>query len=404
MNMTPPPSSINETPVFPTELAKPNSARPDIGFGRIAVFVSVASMILLIANGFVCATWSHFFGMTGWLSWQFIPGSLALTFIMSTIVGFRFSNPLLRIVYAVSALWLGMLNFGFFAAAACWIVDGIVWLMGSPIPHFYLAAILFGVAFFVAIYGLINAAWLRTTQVNVALPNLPEVWQGRTVALLTDLHLGHISGPVFLSRILAKLRSMHPEAVLISGDLFDGTTVGANELVAGWRGFSARQGVFYIAGNHDDFGGRRIFLDAVNRTGIRVLNNEKVSIEGLQIVGVHDSEAEDPSKLRDILRQARLDPEFPSILLAHRPTNLSVAEEEGISLQLSGHTHQGQMWPWNLLVSRIYERFAYGLNRLGTMWVYTSSGAGTWGPPLRVGTKSEIVLIKFEKPCTNNKT
>lgn len=401
--MTASPSSVKETPAFPADSSKSNPARPGLELKRIAVFASVVSTILLTANGFVCATWSHFFRMPGWLWWQFIPGSLVLAFIASTIIGFRISNPLLRIVYTVSASWLGALNFAFFAAAACWIADGIMWLMGLPVPRFALAAVLFGAAFLTTIYGLINARWLRITQVNVALPKLPERWRGRTVALVTDLHLGHIFGPAFLRRVLAKLRSAKPEAVLISGDMFDGTTVGVNELVAGWREFSTPQGIFYVAGNHDEFADRRIFLDAVGRTGVRVLNNEKVSIDGLQIVGVHDSEAADPNTLRDILRQARLDPEFPSILLAHRPINLSVPQEEGISLQLSGHTHQGQMWPWNLLVSRIYERFGYGLNRLGTMSVYTSSGAGTWGPPLRVGTKSEIVLIKFDRLHTNNK-
>jgi predicted MPP superfamily phosphohydrolase len=131
-----------------------------------------------------------------------------------------------------------------------------------------------------------------------------------------------------------------------------------------------------------------------------VLNNEKVSIDGLQIVGVHDAEAENPTELRSILHQVQIDRLHPSILLAHRPVNLLVAEEEGISLQLSDHTHSGQIWPWNLLVSRIYGPFAYGLSQLGKMLVYTSSGAGTWGPPLRVGTRSEIVLIQFEKEKT----
>jgi hypothetical protein len=114
-------------------------------------------------------------------------------------------------------------------------------------------------------------------------------------------------------------------------------------------------------------------------------------------VGVHDSEAGSPSELGEILHAAQIDQEKPSILLAHRPVNLTVAEAKGISLQLSGHTHRGQIWPWNLLVSRIYGRFAYGLSRLNRMQVYTSSGVGTWGPPLRVGTQSEIVLFRFER-------
>jgi predicted MPP superfamily phosphohydrolase len=152
-----------------------------------------------------------------------------------------------------------------------------------------------------------------------------------------------------------------------------------------------------VTGNHDEFAERSIFLNAVKRVGIQVMNNEKITLDGLQIVGVHDSEAGDPTELRSILQKAQIDRQRPSILLSHRPINLSVAEEEGISLQLSGHTHGGQIWPWNLLVSRIYGRFAHGLSRLDKLQVYTSNGVGTWGPPLRVGTKSEIVLLQFER-------
>jgi predicted MPP superfamily phosphohydrolase len=248
----------------------------------------------------------------------------------------------------------------------------------------------------VAVYGLINAAWIRVSRVTVRLSHLPEAWRGRTAALVTDLHLGPLSGAGFLRRVVGRLRSLAPDVVFISGDMFDGPTHGLDALMAPWREFTPARGIYFVTGNHDEFAERSIFLDAIRSVGIRVLNNEKVSLEGVQVVGVHDSEAEDAAELRSILRRVGIEREQPSILLAHRPVNLAVAEEEGISLQLSGHTHRGQMWPWNLLVSRIYGRFAYGLHRRDKMQVYTSSGVGTWGPPLRVGTISEIVLIRFE--------
>jgi len=375
------------------------STLPPMRLRRLAVMGSVISTILLVVNGMVCATWSHFSGIPGWLAWQVIPGSLAVAFIPTTILGFRYSNLLLRVVYAVSAAWIGTLNFLFFAAVACWIAAIPDGLAGWPLPRVDLGAILFGAAFLIAGYGVVNAMWLRVTRVTIPLPNLPEAWQGHTVALVTDLHLGHLSGPRFLRRVISRLRSLQPDAVLISGDMFDGTTLHIDYLVAPWRDYSAPRGIFYVTGNHDEFADRGIYLDAVKRTGIRVLHNEKVSVQDLQFVGVHDSEAGDPEELRRILRQAHLDPLRPSVLLAHRPVNLSVAEEEGISLQLSGHTHGGQVWPWNLLVSRIYGRFAHGLARLNKLQVYTSYGVGTWGPPLRVATKSEMVLIRFEKAC-----
>jgi predicted MPP superfamily phosphohydrolase len=273
---------------------------------------------------------------------------------------------------------------------------GIGWLAGWPVQRLYTARFILAVFLLTTMYGLLNAAWIRVTRITVHLPHLPKSWQGRTAALVTDTHLGPLSGPFFLRRVLTRLGSLQPDAVFISGDMFDGSPVGLKRLVAPWREFSAPWGVFYVTGNHDEFSERAAFLNAVRDTGIHVLNNEKVGIHGLQLVGVHDSEAANPHLLRTILRRAQLDPQQPSILLAHQPSNLLVPEEEGVSLQLSGHVHGGQMWPWNLLASWVYGRFAYGLNRLGNLQVYTSSGVGTWGPPLRVGTKAEIVLIQFQ--------
>ncbi|HSI14595.1 MAG TPA: metallophosphoesterase [Chthoniobacter sp.] len=393
--MTTSASEFTEPPAFSPAESESPSAIPERLQGRVLVMVTIMSTFLLSANALVCATLSHFFGLPGWSFWQAVPGSLAVAFIATTILGFRYSNPLLRTIYTVSATWLAALNYAFFASIACWLVDGAARLAGLNLPRFDIAVVLFAIALLTTLYGLINAASLRVTRVVVPLPNLPEAWAGRTMALLTDLHLGHLSGPGFLRRILSRLRSLQPDAVLISGDLFDGTPIGLDRLVAPWHRFSPPRGIFYVTGNHDEFAERRIYLDAVKRTGIRVLNNEKVSLDGLQIVGVHDSEAGDPDQLRDILRRAELDPQRPSILLAHQPANLAVAEEEGISLQLSGHTHGGQFWPWIFFVSRIYGPFAYGLSRLGKLLVFTSNGVGTWGPPVRVGTKSEIVLFRF---------
>lgn len=381
---------------------RPTSGSAHFTPREMAVFGSIASAILLSANAFVCATWGHFSGLPGWIAWQAIPGVLALAFIPATILRFRFSHPALRIVYAISAAWLGILNFAFFAAVGCWIMEAAFWFTVVSLPPFPLAATLFGLAGMASVYGLINGRWIRVTRITVRLPHLPEVWQGRTAALVTDLHLGPLLGAGFLRRVTARLRFLRPDAVFISGDMFDGSPLDLDQLVAPWREFSVARGVYYVTGNHDEFAERSVFLDAASRTGIKVLNNEKINVDGLQIVGVHDSEAGNPAELRKILNQTLIDQRRPSILLAHRPVNLPAAEEAGISLQLSGHTHGGQIWPWNLLVSLIYGRFGSGLGRLGKLQIYTSNGVGTWGPPLRVGSKSEIVLIRFEEEKNQN--
>jgi predicted MPP superfamily phosphohydrolase len=151
-----------------------------------------------------------------------------------------------------------------------------------------------------------------------------------------------------------------------------------------------------VTGNHEEFSDSTKYLEAVTRSGIRVLNNEKVTVDGLQIVGVQDRDQANADRFRTILQRADLDRNRASILLAHVPHRLAIAEKEGVSLQLSGHTHGGQIFPFTWFTRRVFREFTYGLKRFGELLVYTSSGAGTWGPPMRVGTRPEILLIEFE--------
>ena len=130
--------------------------------------------------------------------------------------------------------------------------------------------------------------------------------------------------------------------------------------------------------------------------GVRVLSNEKVEVDGLQIIGVPYSNATQKGHLASALQSIRLDRDRASILLVHAPDHPEVAEAAGVSLQLSGHTHLGQFVPWSWFARRMYRQFVYGLSRIGKMQVFTSSGAGTWGPPLRLGSNPEIVMLQFE--------
>jgi len=360
---------------------------------RMITFVTVFLSVLMTANWFVCATWNHFLGIAAMPAWEIILPVLTLAFVATTFLGRRYSGSGLRLVYRISAVWLGVLNFSFFAAVATWIVTTVALFLPYDFQSKAIAETFFGTALLVSIYGLVNANRLRVTQVTANLPNLPAAWHGRTVALVTDLHLGSVRGAGFTKRVVAKLQSLQPEAVFVSGDMFDGPEANPDPLVEPWKKLSVPAGVYYVTGNHEEFGDRANLIDAVQRTGIRVLNNEKVDVRGLQIVGIHDGEAGSPEQFRALLRQANLEDSRASILLAHQPSALGIAEAAGISLQLSGHTHRGQIWPWIWMAARVHGRFNYGLNRFGKMLVCTSSGAGTWGVPMRVGTKSEIVVI-----------
>jgi predicted MPP superfamily phosphohydrolase len=372
-----------------------NSSKPRFPLSRIIRFLSVVSTTLLAATWFVCATWNHFRETASMPIWQITCPALTLLFIATTIFGRYYSNLWLRLGYRISAIWLGVLNYTFFAAGAAWIFSEAAALVSFHIEPKVIAATFFGGAVLTSICGLVNASWLRATRVTVKLANLPAKWRGGTLALVADLHLGNVRGAGFARRVVAKLQELQPDVVLISGDLFDGSKADLDALLKPWKGLSAPAGAYFVTGNHEEFTDRAQYLDAVERAGIRVLNNEKVEINGLQIIGVHDAELRDPPLFRALLQGAKLDRNRPGILLAHQPLNLSIAEEEGVSLQLSGHTHGGQLWPWTRVAARVHGRFNRGLNRFGKLLVLTSNGVGTWGAPMRVGTKSEIVLIRL---------
>lgn len=365
---------------------------------RFAIFVTVIQSILFLAHWFVYRTLSDFWSVPdppGISKLQAAFILLSVTFVTASLLAFRSSHALVRVFYTMSAAWLGILIFCLLAAGSCWLIYAGAMLMGLRLDGRDLVMALFGLAILASVYGIVNASWTRVKRITIKLPNLPESWQGRVAALVSDTHLGHVRGRGFARRIVAAVRRLQPDVVFVAGDLFDGTAADPDRLVEPWAALRPPHGTYFVTGNHEEFSNPIQYLEAIKRSGIRVLNNEKVMLDGLQVVGVHYHDTIRPERFRSILQRAALDRDRASILLTHAPHRLPIAEEEGISLQLSGHTHGGQLFPFTWITSRIYGRFVYGLERLGNLLVYTSSGAGTWGPPLRVGTRPEIVLIEF---------
>lgn len=366
---------------------------------RIVVFVAVIQSILFLAHWFLYETWKVFWvtpGQPGNSDLQVALALLSVSFVTASLLAWRSSHVAVRVFYTMAAVWLGFLSFCFYAACSAWVIYGGARLLGLQPNGRVLAVALVGFALLASLYGVANAAWTRVRRVTVKLPNLPQSWRGRVAALVSDVHLGHVRGHGFVQRIVAMLTRLRPDIVFIGGDLYDGTVARVSELAAPWAKLVAPLGAYFVTGNHEEFSDHTKYLNAVEQSGVRILNNEKVTVDGLQIVGVHHRDSTNDDRFRQVLRQADVDRGRASILLTHTPDRVKIAEEEGISLQLSGHTHGGQFFPYTWITSRLYGKFVYGLQRLGKMLVYISYGAGTWGPPLRVGTTPEIVLIQFE--------
>jgi predicted MPP superfamily phosphohydrolase len=195
---------------------------------------------------------------------------------------------------------------------------------------------------------------------------------------------------------VVKILQEEPDAIFIAGDLYDGTAIDPGRAAQPLSKLTAPHGVYFVAGNHEQFGDDSKYLQAIAAAGVRVLSNEKLEVDGLQIVGVAYRHAVENEHFASVLRGVHLDRNRASILLTHAPDNPEIAEAAGVTLQLSGHTHLGQFIPWSWMARRIYRQFVYGLSRIGKMQVFTSSGAGTWGPPLRLGSNPEIVVLEFE--------
>lgn len=365
---------------------------------RFFVFILVFQSLLILLHWFVCQTWIYFQGLTDGhttLALRLVVTLLSLTFVAASLLAWRSFAAPVRVFYTISAVWLGVFSYFVLASCFCWIAY-VIALSTEHVEKDVLADVVFGLAVLAAVVAIVNANLVRITRLTVNLPGLPEAWRGRVAALVSDTHLGHVHNLRFMRRIVLKLNLLRTDIVLITGDMYDGTAAPLDRLAEPWKELSAPHGAYFITGNHEEFMDRRKFLDAVARSGVHVLNNEKVEIDGLQLIGVHYREANDPARFPIILQNAGIDPARASILLSHAPHALNVAEAAGISLQLSGHTHGGQFAPFTWITRRIYGAYVHGLNRFGKMLVFTTWGAGAWGPPLRLGTNPEIVLIRFE--------
>jgi len=369
---------------------------------RIGVFIAIIQSILLLSHWLVYETWTSFAGAGSTSHSNFALalalGLLSVSFVTASLLGMRFSNPLVRVFYAASATWLGFLIYFVLGSFACWAIDLVARMAGIALDPRRLLYATFSLAVVVGLYGIVNASWIRVTRITIPLPNLPASWHGKVAALVSDLHLGNVRNRGFARRVSATLSRLRPDVVFIAGDLYDGAAANLDRLAEPLGAPSFPLGAYYIAGNHEEFRDHTPYLKAVRGAGIRVLDDEKAVIDGLQVIGVHYRDSIEPHRFRSILRQANLDPERPSLLLTHAPNHLEIAEAEGIALELCGHTHAGQLFPFRWLPARLYGPYVYGLNRMGRLSVYTSSGVGTWGPPLRVGTRPEIVLIRFTSP------
>jgi predicted MPP superfamily phosphohydrolase len=241
---------------------------------------------------------------------------------------------------------------------------------------------------------------VRVRRIEVHLPRLGADLDGLTVVQLSDLHVGPTIGRHQIEDIVRRTNALTPDIVVITGDLVDGTVAELWGAVAPLGGLVAKLGVFFVTGNHEYYSGAAAWVEALPALGMRVLRNERVEVSRgasvLELGGVDDRSAArsgTPGHGEDLEKAlAGWDRRRPLLLLAHQPRTVLDSARMGVDLQLSGHTHGGQIWPFGALV-QLQQRFLAGLGRHRDTLIYVSRGTGYWGPPMRLGAPSEITEL-----------
>ncbi len=241
----------------------------------------------------------------------------------------------------------------------------------------------------------------RIVKIDIPVENLPESLRGFSIAQISDVHVGPTIKRPFVERIVRRVNALGCDMIAVTGDLVDGSVTQLAVHTAPLADLSARHGTFFVTGNHEYYSGERAWTRELRRLGLQVLKNEHVVLQhngaALVLAGVTDYTAHhfDPAQKSDPAAALHGAPAAGArILLAHQPASAGAAADAGFDVQLSGHTHGGQFWPWNLFV-RLYQPFTGGLHRLRNLRVYVSRGTGYWGPPNRFGVPSEITHIRL---------
>ena len=342
----------------------------------------------------------------GW----FVLGVLVLGLSALLVPTGLVSSRLKRSRWSDQIAWAGLLAMGLFSSMLLLTVVRDVALLLLSLAGAGSEAFTHGsavavplLAFGVSLVGLVNARRLaRVVEVEVPIKGLPASLHGYAIVQISDIHVGPTIKRGYLNAIVTRVNGLKPDAIAITGDLVDGSVRRLALHTEPLARLQARDGAFFVTGNHEYYSGAEEWIAEMRRLGLTVLMNEHVVREregaAIVIAGVTDFSAHhfDESHRSDPQAAVAGAPAnaHARILLAHQPRSAEAAADAGFDLQLSGHTHGGQFFPWNLFVP-LQQPYTAGLNRLRSLWVYTSRGTGYWGPPKRFGAPSEITRVRL---------
>ena len=332
-------------------------------------------------------------GMAQWAAWAIL---IAVAFSTLLPVVARRKPVVNWIGYATLAIFSTLLVL----VALSDVVRLIFFITRVALPTQTVSFAIIGTAVVLSFIGLVQARCPRVKRVEVEIDNLPTELVGYRIAQWSDVHVGPTIQRRFVQTLVDRTNALEADAIAITGDLVDGHVDDLREQVAPLAGLRARDGVFYVTGNHEYYWNAGEWVKELTRLGLVFLKNEhRVVSPQLVIAGVTDPVGRDTHKQNPTAALSGAPDDAVKVLLSHRPQTARAADKLGVHLQLSGHTHGGQFFPFNLVI-KWFQPVVAGLHRIGNTWLYVSRGTGYWGPPTRLGVGGEITLITLSRNDT----
>ena len=374
---------------------------------QFLIFFIVVFAVYFLGNAYIFFKGYNLIPRESRLIYSIVFISLALIFIAAKFLEARHSSAISDILNIAGGFWIGFMLYGFlflFLSDIIFIILRIPGIINSAnIQDYRKWAFLLTLAVSVILIagGFINAVIPVIRKYDISIGKSAGDVRNLKVAAVSDIHLGSVIRKRSIKKLSDMLESMQPDLVLLLGDIVDGELgpVMRGDLLKYFTGPQARDGLYAITGNHEFIGGAGRTIPYIESKGIRILKDETVILPGgIQLVGRLDRDSgrffgKERLPLDELMKN--IDHSRPVILLDHQPYRLGESEKNGIDLQLSGHTHNGQMWPLNYITRRVFE-LSYGYLKKNNSQFIVSSGYGLWGPRIRSGSRSEVLLINIE--------
>lgn len=341
------------------------------------IFISILFSIVFFMHFYSFGRLSSLFGINRKFGYYALIIFLASSIIFSTILCNFYYNPVTRAFYIVSASWFGIQLLLFSA------------VLLSEIPRLFmhtrkplLGVMVLSLVAVLSVVSIINAQFVRVRKVEI-----PSFGKELRAVLLSDLHVGTIWGKPYLERIVARTNALKPDVIFITGDIVSGAAVLRKEIFAPLAELEAD--TYFVHGNHEHYEGTEEIAEVLEAVGITILNDEETEFNGIELIGIDYRDGDGHAAA--VLEKMNMSDDKPTILLTHAPMD---PQNNRLELVLAGHTHAGQIFPFNFVVRTRY-KFVKGLYSSGKTQIYVTPGTNTWGPPMRLGSRNEITLLEL---------